>query len=96
MVIFNFTSCYVGFQGTDATMLNKINSHHSRSKIYIPPRSVHDTVFGITHFAGVVYYQSKGELVESSLSLHAPVHQFKDNFFFSNPAAQCHHGDDWL
>ncbi|EMP42626.1 Myosin-VIIb [Chelonia mydas] len=47
-------------KGTDATLLNKINSHHGKSKIYIPPRSVHDTKFGINHFAGIVYYQSKG------------------------------------
>uniref|UniRef100_A0A8C8S4S6 Myosin VIIB n=1 Tax=Pelusios castaneus TaxID=367368 RepID=A0A8C8S4S6_9SAUR len=44
-------------KGTDSTLLNKINSHHSKSKIYIPPRSVHDTKFGVNHFAGIVYYQ---------------------------------------
>ncbi|KAJ6669187.1 hypothetical protein lerEdw1_007996 [Lerista edwardsae] len=71
-------------KGTDATMLNKINSHHSRSKIYIPPRSVHDTVFGISHFAGVVYYQSKGFLEKnrdmlSSDIMHL-VHSSKNKF----------------
>ncbi|XP_030071671.1 unconventional myosin-VIIb isoform X2 [Microcaecilia unicolor] len=49
-------------QGTDATMLNKLNKHHSKSSIYILPRSVHDTKFGINHYAGVVYYQSEGFL----------------------------------
>ncbi|XP_029471551.1 unconventional myosin-VIIb isoform X2 [Rhinatrema bivittatum] len=49
-------------QGTDATMLNKLNKHHSKSSIYILPRSVHDTKFGINHFAGVVYYESQGFL----------------------------------
>nr|XP_033813505.1 unconventional myosin-VIIb isoform X2 [Geotrypetes seraphini] len=49
-------------QGTDATMLNKLNKHHSKSSIYILPRSIHDTKFGINHFAGAVYYQSVGFL----------------------------------
>ncbi|XP_053162242.1 unconventional myosin-VIIb isoform X2 [Hemicordylus capensis] len=62
-------------KGTDTTMLNKINSHHGRSKIYIPPKSVHDTVFGISHFAGVVYYQSKGFLEKNRDMLSSDVMQ---------------------
>ncbi|XP_066533908.1 unconventional myosin-VIIa [Hoplias malabaricus] len=49
-------------KGTDATMLNKINQVHSRSKIYIISRSNHSKQFGIQHFAGVVYYDCKGFL----------------------------------
>ncbi|XP_063771935.1 unconventional myosin-VIIb [Pseudophryne corroboree] len=49
-------------QGTDATMLIKLNSNHSKSNIYIASKSVHDTKFGINHFAGVVYYETAGFL----------------------------------
>ncbi|KAG8445369.1 hypothetical protein GDO86_010234 [Hymenochirus boettgeri] len=49
-------------QGTDATMLTKLNSIHSKNNIYIPSRSIHDTKFGINHFAGVVYYETEGFL----------------------------------
>lgn len=52
-------SC-IFFQGTDATMLNKINQVHGKGDIYIPPKNNHDTQFGIRHFAGVVHYDSKG------------------------------------
>lgn len=48
------------FQGTDATMLNKMNHVHGKGDIYMPPKNNHDTQFGIRHFAGVVYYDSKG------------------------------------
>ncbi|XP_042316884.1 unconventional myosin-VIIb [Sceloporus undulatus] len=71
-------------KGTDTTMLNKINLHHGRSKIYIPPRNVHDTVFGINHFAGVVYYQSKGFLEKNrdmlSSDIMQLVHSSKNKF----------------
>uniref|UniRef100_A0A8C4WI61 Myosin VIIB n=1 Tax=Gopherus evgoodei TaxID=1825980 RepID=A0A8C4WI61_9SAUR len=62
-------------KGTDATLLNKINSHHGKSKVYIPPRSVHDTKFGINHFAGIVYYQSKGFLEKNRDMLSSNIMQ---------------------
>ncbi|KAL7983052.1 hypothetical protein Chor_010394 [Crotalus horridus] len=40
-------------KGTDATMLNKLNSQHKLNTNYIPPKNNHDTHFGINHFAGV-------------------------------------------
>ncbi|XP_075425742.1 unconventional myosin-VIIb isoform X2 [Ascaphus truei] len=49
-------------QGTDATMLTKLNSIHSKNNIYIPSRGAYDTKFGINHFAGVVYYETEGFL----------------------------------
>ncbi|XP_075057947.1 unconventional myosin-VIIb [Mixophyes fleayi] len=49
-------------QGTDATMLTKMNSNHRKNNIYIASKSVHDTKFGINHFAGVVYYETEGFL----------------------------------
>ncbi|XP_019398450.1 PREDICTED: unconventional myosin-VIIb [Crocodylus porosus] len=71
-------------KGTDATLLDKINSLHSKSKIYIPPKSIHDTKFGITHFAGVVYYQSEGFLEKNrdllSSNIIQLVHSSKNKF----------------
>ncbi|XP_019957019.2 unconventional myosin-VIIa-like [Paralichthys olivaceus] len=49
-------------KGSDFTMLNKMNQQHSRNKAYIATKSEYDTNFGIQHFAGVVYYESKGFL----------------------------------
>ncbi|XP_074955503.1 unconventional myosin-VIIb [Phalacrocorax aristotelis] len=62
-------------KGTDATMLIKINSLHGKSKVYIPPKSVHDTKFGINHFAGVVIYESKDFLEKNRDTLSANVMQ---------------------
>lgn len=47
-------------QGTDATMLHKLNSQHKLNANYVPPKNSHETQFGINHFAGVVYYESQG------------------------------------
>ncbi|XP_054452712.1 unconventional myosin-VIIa-like [Anoplopoma fimbria] len=49
-------------KGSDVTMLNKMNQQHRGNKTYIASKSEHDTDFGIRHFAGVVYYDSKGFL----------------------------------
>uniref|UniRef100_A0A8D2P4M7 Myosin VIIB n=1 Tax=Zosterops lateralis melanops TaxID=1220523 RepID=A0A8D2P4M7_ZOSLA len=62
-------------KGTDATMLIKINSLHGKSKVYIPPKNVHDTKFGINHFAGVVFYDSKDFLEKNRDTLSANVMQ---------------------
>ncbi|EPQ15930.1 Myosin-VIIb [Myotis brandtii] len=44
-------------QGTDATMLQKLNSVHANNKAFLQPKNIHDARFGIAHFAGEVYYQ---------------------------------------
>uniref|UniRef100_A0A8C2TYC3 Myosin VIIB n=1 Tax=Coturnix japonica TaxID=93934 RepID=A0A8C2TYC3_COTJA len=62
-------------KGTDATMLIKINSLHGKSRIYIPPKSDHDTKFGINHFAGAVFYESKDFLEKNRDTLSANVMQ---------------------
>ncbi|XP_073347990.1 unconventional myosin-VIIa-like [Pagrus major] len=49
-------------KGSDATMLNKMNKQHKKNKIFVASKSEYDTYFGIHHFAGVVYYDSKGFL----------------------------------
>lgn len=47
-------------QGTDSTLLQKMNKHHSGNKIYVASKHRLETVFGIRHFAGVVYYDCTG------------------------------------
>lgn len=49
-------------KGTDSTLLQKMNNHHSGNKIYVASKHRLETVFGIRHFAGVVYYDSTGFL----------------------------------
>ncbi|XP_013858260.1 unconventional myosin-VIIa [Austrofundulus limnaeus] len=49
-------------KGSDATLLTKMNIQHNGNKIYINSISEHDAEFGIRHFAGLVYYDTKGFL----------------------------------
>lgn len=53
-------SMFSMFQGTDTTMLNKLNSQHKLNTNYIPPKNTYETQFGIQHFAGIVYYETRG------------------------------------
>lgn len=41
-------------------MLHKLNSKHKLNSNYVSPKNNHETQFGINHFAGVVYYESRG------------------------------------
>lgn len=52
-------------QGTDSTLLQKMNKIHSGNKIYVASKHRLETVFGIRHFAGVVYYDSTGTKKEN-------------------------------
>ncbi|KAM8953167.1 unconventional myosin-VIIb [Pelodytes ibericus] len=71
-------------KGTDATMLVKLNNNHSKTNIYIPSKSVHDTKFGINHFAGVVYYETEGFLDKNrdllSTDLILMIHSSRNSF----------------
>ncbi|XP_051536832.1 unconventional myosin-VIIa-like [Myxocyprinus asiaticus] len=71
-------------KGTDATMLNKLNSQHKLNTNYIPPKHSHETQFGIQHFAGVVHYETKGFLEKNRDNLHSDiiqlVHSSKNKF----------------
>ncbi|KAK0137915.1 Unconventional myosin-VIIa [Merluccius polli] len=49
-------------KGTDATMMQKFNKEHGKGEIYIPPKNNYERQFGISHFAGVVFYDSQGFL----------------------------------
>ncbi|XP_052455434.1 unconventional myosin-VIIa isoform X2 [Carassius gibelio] len=62
-------------KGTDATMLNKMNQLHGKGGIYMPPKNNHEAQFGIKHFAGVVYYDTKGFLEKNRDALSSDVIQ---------------------
>ena len=47
-------------QGTDSTMLYKMNQQHKENKGYVSSKNEHDSQFGIKHFAGQVFYDSNG------------------------------------
>ncbi|KAJ3600120.1 hypothetical protein NHX12_034070, partial [Muraenolepis orangiensis] len=49
-------------KGTDATMMQKIHAEHGTGKVYLPPKNDYERQFGISHFAGVVFYDSQGFL----------------------------------
>ncbi|XP_064024642.1 unconventional myosin-VIIa isoform X3 [Pogoniulus pusillus] len=62
-------------KGTDATMLHKLNSQHKLNTNYIPPKNNYETQFGINHFAGIVYYETKGFLEKNRDTLHGDIIQ---------------------
>uniref|UniRef100_W5L375 Myosin VIIAa n=1 Tax=Astyanax mexicanus TaxID=7994 RepID=W5L375_ASTMX len=71
-------------KGTDTTMLNKLNSQHKLNTNYIPPKNNYETQFGIQHFAGIVYYETRGFLEKNRDTLHGDiiqlVHSSKNKF----------------
>ncbi|XP_063807345.1 unconventional myosin-VIIa isoform X4 [Pseudophryne corroboree] len=71
-------------KGTDTTMLNKLNNQHKLNTYYIPPKNNYETQFGISHFAGIVYYETKGFLEKNRDTLHGDiiqlVHSSKNKF----------------
>ncbi|KAG7333068.1 hypothetical protein KOW79_003203 [Hemibagrus wyckioides] len=71
-------------KGTDTTMLNKLNSQHKLNTNYIPPKNSYETQFGIQHFAGIVYYETRGFLEKNRDTLHGDiiqlVHSSKNKF----------------
>jgi len=48
-------------QATDATLLAKLNQNHAKNRNYLKPKSDINTLFGLNHFAGVVFYDTRGE-----------------------------------
>lgn len=47
-------------QGTDQTMLAKLHKTHGSHRNYLKPKSDINTSFGLNHFAGVVFYDTRG------------------------------------
>lgn len=71
-------------KGTESSMLYKLNSQHKLNTNYHPPKNTYETQFGIQHFAGVVYYETRGFLEKNRDSLHTDiiqlVHSSKNKF----------------
>ncbi|XP_034556960.1 unconventional myosin-VIIa [Notolabrus celidotus] len=65
-------------KGTDTTMLQKMNQVHGKGGIYIPPKNNYETQFGVQHFAGVVYYDSKGFLEKNRDALSTDLIQLME------------------
>ncbi|ETN74934.1 hypothetical protein NECAME_12604 [Necator americanus] len=68
-------------KGTDQSMLNKLHTTHSKGSLYLRPKSDLQRSFGVKHFAGPVYYHTKGFLEKNrdafSADLHALVQSSK-------------------
>ncbi|XP_059059264.1 myosin-VIIa-like [Achroia grisella] len=60
-------------KGTDLTLLDKLHSNHSNKACYIAPKSTHQHVFGVKHFAGNVQYEVKGFLDKNRDMLTADI-----------------------
>uniref|UniRef100_UPI0037E7D6D8 unconventional myosin-VIIb n=1 Tax=Semicossyphus pulcher TaxID=241346 RepID=UPI0037E7D6D8 len=65
-------------KGTDTTMLQKMNTVHGKGDIYIPPKNNYETQFGVQHFAGVVYYDSRGFLEKNRDALSTDLIQLME------------------
>ncbi|KIH64464.1 myosin head [Ancylostoma duodenale] len=68
-------------QGTDQSMLSKLHTNHSKGTLYLRPKSDLQRSFGVKHFAGPVFYHTKGFLEKNrdafSADLHALVQSSK-------------------
>jgi myosin-7 len=77
-------------KGTDETLLAKLHENHSAHPNYVKPKSRADPTFGISHFAGVVFYYSPGFLDKNrdtfSTDLLNVVAESKNKFF---PGMSC-------
>lgn len=49
-------------KGTDESLLVKLHNQHGKNPTYSQPKSKSDPTFGVIHFAGTVFYNSKGFL----------------------------------
>lgn len=47
-------------KGTDLTLLNKLHKTHCSNMNYLKPKSDINQSFGLNHFAGVVFYDTRG------------------------------------
>ncbi|KAL6047905.1 hypothetical protein STEG23_016344 [Scotinomys teguina] len=82
-------------------MLQKLNSVHANNKCFLRPRNIHDTRFGIIHFAGEVYYQVEGFLEKNRdvlstdilILIHSSKNKFlKEIFNLESPQTKLGHG----
>ena len=65
-------------------MLNKLHRGHSNNRNYLKPKSDINTSFGLNHFAGVVFYDTRGFLEKNRDSFSADllqlIHVSKNKF----------------
>ena len=54
-------------KGTDSTLLYKLHQQHGSNSNYLQPKSSVNASFGINHFAGVVFYDTRGECLSFQL-----------------------------
>ena len=55
-------------------MLSKLHMQHGKNKNYLKPRADINMVFGLNHFAGVVFYNAQGKYVISRTERPALLH----------------------
>lgn len=62
-------------RGTDQTMLAKLHKTHGAHRNYLKPKSDINTSFGLNHFAGVVFYDTRGFLEKNRDTFSADILQ---------------------
>lgn len=62
-------------RGTDQTMLAKLHKTHGSHRNYLKPKSDINTSFGLNHFAGVVFYDTRGFLEKNRDTFSADILQ---------------------
>lgn len=62
-------------RGTDVTLLNKLHKTHGTNGNYLKPKSDINQSFGLNHFAGVVFYDTRGFLEKNRDTFNADLIQ---------------------
>ncbi|CAB3368903.1 Hypothetical predicted protein [Cloeon dipterum] len=62
-------------KGTDQTLVSKVHANHQANKCYLKPKSDLNTSFGLEHFAGVVFYDTRGFLEKNRDTFSADLRQ---------------------
>ncbi|BES88965.1 Myosin-VIIa [Nesidiocoris tenuis] len=62
-------------KGTDQTMLAKLHKTHGAHRNYLKPKSDINTSFGLNHFAGIVFYDTRGFLEKNRDTFNADLLQ---------------------
>lgn len=62
-------------KGTDQTLLAKLHKTHGSHRNYLKPKSDINTSFGLNHFAGIVFYDTRGFLEKNRDTLSSDIVQ---------------------
>lgn len=85
-------------KGTDQTMLAKLHKTHGCHRNYLKPKSDINTSFGLNHFAGVVFYDTRGFLDKNrdtfSADLMQLIHISSNKFLKSLFAEEVNSGSE--